>query len=171
MSLPIHLEVIQAKRRSEGGGGGGAWYDLLDFSTTDTSNFLMGGRTRWGSPISLPAGTATKLRCKVSGFSSGNQVKLGLYNSSDALVGETAYAAVSSSGTYEYNLISPPVISAGDYRIAIIGWDNDGYLDSRYVGTGYYVEVPPGGWRSLVATLPSPSWTGTDTPALGVFVT
>ena len=151
--------------------GGGAWYDLLDFSTTNTSNLLMGGRTRWGSPISLPAGTATKLRCKVSGFSSGNQVKLGLYNSSDALVGETAYAAVSSSGTYEYNLISPPVISAGDYRIAIIGWDNDGYLDSRYVGTGYYVEVPPGGWRSLVATLPSPSWTGTDTPALGVFVT
>ena len=27
MRLPIHLEVIQAKRRSEGGGGGGPWYD------------------------------------------------------------------------------------------------------------------------------------------------
>lgn len=145
----------------------GAWVDVVPFASTTTSSaydpaFLV------ANLITLPTGTATKLRAYVANYSSGFNIKLGLYDNSNAKLAEVA-VAVSATG-YVEGTISQAVTS-GTYRILFIP-DAGGGGDSRYqtsMGTRYYQMT-----GVAYYTLPNPFVPdgGPDTVgyAVGVFV-
>lgn len=155
-----------------GGGGSGTWYDALSFGSAINSIKIYPGQLAWNPLKSLPAGTVTKMRCKLTNLSSSTQVHLGLYDSSGNLLGSTNYESVTADGVYEWDMISPVVISAGDHTFAIQGWDNNavevsGLFDAPE-GDGFLKN--PSTWRAFNDPLPAPSFSGNPLHAIGVFI-
>jgi len=123
MSLPIHLEVIQAKRRSEGGGGGAAWYDSVALSDLTIDAGQMSGDTLYVSKVVITGpGNATKLRVYAHYIAvAGGKYKMGLYDAGKNLVVQSAEhsPAQSFSDHYEEIAIPSTVVAAGTYYVAL----------------------------------------------------
>ncbi len=126
MSLPIHLEVIQAKRRSEGGGGGGSpqWYDSAAIGDLTSGSSQIIPDSLYGAKVTVSTGgNATKLRFYAETVVVGSKkFKFGLYNSSKNLVvGSTEQTSTQNfSPHYVEVSIASTAISAGDYYVALV---------------------------------------------------
>lgn len=169
MSLPIHLEVIQAKRRSEGGGGGGAWYDAALYADktgdadTDSTWLIY-------TDVSLPAGTTTKVRVGISAWQLSHKILVGLYDSGGSLVAQTAKTATAANGVMEINWTSSVGTSAATYTVGITVETGNVFKVGKKGSVGSYAIATISPSYTMPATLPSSGWHPTDTLCVGVWV-
>jgi len=168
MSLPIHLEVIQAKRRSEGGGGG-AWHDAALYADktgdadTDSTWLIY-------TDVSLPAGTTTKVRVGISAWQLSHKILVGLYDSGGSLVAQTAKTTVPSDGVMEINWTSSVGTSAATYTVGITVETGNVFKVAKKGSVGSYAIATISPSYTMPATLPPSGWHPTDTLCVGVWV-
>ena len=169
MSLPIHLEVIQAKRRSAGGGGGGAWHDAALYADktgdadTDSAWLIY-------TDVSLPAGTTTKVRVGISAWQLPHKILVGLYDSGGSLVAQTAKTTVPSDGVMEINWTSSVGTSAATYTVGITVETGNVFKVAKKGSVGSYAIANISPSYTMPATLPSYWLHPTDTLCMGVWV-
>lgn len=106
-----------------------AWTDSFAEGSIDDSIIYGGSSTAYTThTITLPSGTVSKLRFKVTTFSFSAGVKLALYDASNNLVGSGA-VTISATGIAEVTL-TPAAVSSGDHSISLCS--NAGYDDFRF---------------------------------------
>lgn len=169
MSLPIHLEVIQAKRRSEGGGGGGAWYDAALYADADGSGSTDPTWVQW-SAVTLVAGTATKLRVGTNNYQLPNYITLGLYNNSGTLLGQTASTQITADGVHEIDLISSVSVSAASYYVAQTSAVSNQHKIAIKSATGHRYRGNTSSSYTLPSSLPSSAYDDGYSYCMGVWV-
>ena len=168
MSLPIHLEVIQAKRRSEGGGGG-AWYDAALYADSDGSGSTDPAWVQW-TPVTLVAGTATKLRVGIKDYLTTKGITLGLYNNSGTLLAQTASTNITGNGVKEIDLISGAVVSAGTYYVGQTTEVGNQHKIAIKSATGHRYRGNTSSSYTLPSSLPSSIYDDGYSYCMGVWV-
>ncbi len=112
--------AASAQGTPAGGGGGGpnTWYDIS--STSDTNE--AGDATTFDSEdiVFAQAGTATKARIYIRGFSTNTGVKMALYNNSNTKVAQGTGTAT-GTGYLEITFDSSVAVSAATYKLAVQG--------------------------------------------------
>jgi hypothetical protein len=136
------------------------WHDAATEAQCDGQTSGSATQIFW-SPLTLPAGSCTKLRFFKYNYNSTN-VKLALYNSGGSLLAESPGIAVLLSGTYEVTLSSPVSVSAGTHYIGIVVDASYSTAFGTYTG-GSSPTFSLGAASSYTApsTLPSADYTST----------
>jgi hypothetical protein len=149
----------------------GEWIDRTPFAGTDSSDLVDNANYLvWMDAIALPAKTVTKFRAKIAAHSSNTNLKVALYNASDAKVAEVVIP-ITGTGIFEATLGTPVALSAGNYRFAYIAEHYQVIAIATKLGEGTFHY---GNGSVPAYTTPSslPATTGTDTKrnALGVYM-
>lgn len=148
------------------GGGGGSWTDIIADSATNANDATAATVMVWDA-ITLPAGTATKIRAYIRSYTITSGLRLGLYNSGGTLLDS---GTVSVTGTGYFEVTINTAVSATTYYVAKIpegnsdfgvGYDNS--TGSADYATGQTTYTLPG-------TLPTTEGSFTGSYAFGVFV-
>lgn len=98
----------------------GQWFDVVNQAVLNV-NYAFDSNLFETNEISLPTGTATKLRIFISQFVADRSVVLGLYQS-DLRLAQTG-VIIDQAGYCEGNISVP--ITAGVFQLVYIGHDNN----------------------------------------------
>ena len=165
---PAHLAVVAAKKRS--GGGGGAWYDAALYADATGGSNGKSDVIKW-SNVTLPAGTATKIRVGIySKDVYTRKIQVGVYDSGGTKIAETSATDVTGAGLMELNLTTSPSVSAGSHSLAFVADFPDQYkvgFKGSY-GHRYHGNLSPTG--VLPSSLPSVAYDAGDMYCMGVWV-
>lgn len=138
-------------------GGTPAWTDSFAEGSIDGSEALGGNNYgRITKAYTLPAGTVSKLRFKITGYTVTASAKISLYSVSTTNLVISGEVSVTADGVYEVS-VTPTAISSGDYRFGLIGdggasdwaWGTlNGQSNAAFYHFVAYASFPP-------ATIPS----------------
>jgi hypothetical protein len=149
-------------------GGSPAWTDTIASGSTDTNVLVPTSGEHW-TDITLPTGTASKLRMYIRSYGYTGTLKMGLHDNSGNLL-QSGTVSVTTTGYFEITITNQSVTS-GNYKVS---WVTDsggsayaGYQNS--VGLTYWASG--GSSNTLFDPLPTPGGTDTRTVAIGVYIT
>ena len=146
--------------------GGGAWYDITADTSTNANDSTLASVMVWDA-VTLPTGTATKIRVYIRTYSVTGGIRLGLYNSGGTLLDS---GTVSVTGTGYFDVTISAAVTAGSYYVAKIPQGNNDFAVGYDNSTGsadYKTGETP---YTLPGALPTTEGPFTGAYAFGVFV-
>lgn len=144
----------------------GSWTDITTSGATNANDATLASVMVWDA-ITLPTGTATKIKAYIRSYSATGNLRLGLYNGAGTLL-DSGTVSVTGTGYFEVTISAS--VTSGTYYVAKIpqgnsdfgvGYDNTtGSADYKTGETAY----------TLPGTLPTTEGPFTGTYAFSVFV-